>query len=170
MSDKQDILTTLREEFDRWDALLTSLSEEQATAPRLASNWSIKDVVAHLWAWQQRSIARMEAAVHNREPQFPQWPAAFEPEAEGQPNDLNAWLYETYREKPWSAVYADWRHGFLRFLELGEQIPEKDLLEPGRYVWLEGYSLAFILHASCDHHEEHRGWLPDQSTPAATGC
>ncbi|NIN66455.1 MAG: ClbS/DfsB family four-helix bundle protein, partial [Anaerolineae bacterium] len=138
MNDKQQILTTLREEFDRWEELLASLSEEQITAPHLPSNLSIKDVMAHLWAWQQRSIVRLEAALLDREPDFPRWPEEFDPEQEDEPHELNAWLYETNREKPWSRVYGDWRAGFLRFLELGEAIPEKDLLEAGRYAWLEG--------------------------------
>ncbi len=118
-------------------------------------------MIAHLWAWQQRSIARMEAALQNREPVFPNWPAEFEPEVEVQPHDLNTWLYETYREKPWPNVYADWRTGFLRLLDLAESIPETDLFDPNRYAWLEGHTLAFILQASYEHHEEHRGWLAE---------
>ena len=63
MNDKQRVLTMLREEFKSWEQLLASLSEEQITAPQLPANWSIKDVIAHLRAWQQRSIARLEAAL-----------------------------------------------------------------------------------------------------------
>jgi hypothetical protein len=159
MSNKQQILTTLRKEFNRWEELLASMSEEQITAPQLAANWSIKDIIAHLWAWQQRSIARLEAALYDREPEFPNWPTEFDPEVEGEPDQLNAWLYETYREKPWSRVYGDWRAGFLRFLELGEEIPEKYLLEVGRYAWLEGHPLVSTLRASYEHYQEHRGWL-----------
>lgn len=159
MNNKQQLLTTLREEFKRWDALQADMSEEQITTPQLAGNWSIKDVFAHLWAWQQRSIARLEAALYNREPEFPPWPAAFDPEVEGEPDALNAWLYQNYRDKPWPLVYADWRKDFLRFLDLGEEISEEDLLAPARYPWLEGQPLSSILLASYEHYEEHREWL-----------
>jgi hypothetical protein len=152
MNDKQQILATLREEFDRWEALLAGLSAEQIMAPLLPSNLSIKDVIAHLRAWQQRSIARMEAGLHNREPEFPRWPAELHPDSEDNPDQVNAWIYETYREQPWSSVHRDWREGFLRFLALGEAIPEKDLLDTGRYPWLEGLPLSFILLASYEHH------------------
>jgi hypothetical protein len=161
MDNKQQILQRLKEEFDRWEALLASMSEDQIIAPQLPANWSVKDVIAHLWAWQQRSIARMEAAVHNKEPEFPNWPAEFDPEVEDQPNQLNAWLYETNRDKPWSRVYADWRDGFLHFMELGKAIPEPDLLKPGRYSWLDRYPLSLVLTASYDHHAEHWDWLTD---------
>jgi hypothetical protein len=158
MNDKQAILNGLREEFNRWEALLASLSEEQITAPQLPDNWSIKDVIAHLRAWQQRSIARLEAALLGRAPEYPAWPAQFDPEAEDV-LDLNAWLYATYRDQPWSNVQRDWSEGFRRFLELGEAIPEKDLLEAGRYTWLEGYALFAVLQGSYEHHREHAEYL-----------
>lgn len=159
MSDKQSTLTALRQEFNRWEALLASLSEEQITAPQLPENWAIKDVVAHLRAWQQRSIARLDAALQGRPPEYPAWPAQFDPEAEGQPHDLNAWLYATYRDQPWPSVHRDWREGFRRFLELAETIPEKDLLDPGKYNWLEGYPLLAVLQGSYEHHREHAEYL-----------
>ncbi len=155
MNMKEHILTALREQFDRWEELLVSLSDEQITAPHFDYNWSIKDVIAHLWAWQQISIARMEAAVLNREPEFPKWVAELHGDWEENANQTNAWIYETYHAKPWSEVYQNWRDGFRRFLEIGEPISEKDLLDGDRYPWLKGYSLAFILVASYDHHQEH---------------
>ena len=62
MNMKQHILTALKEQFNRWEELLASISEEQITAAHLPSNLSINDVIAHLRAWQQRSIARLKAA------------------------------------------------------------------------------------------------------------
>ncbi len=159
MNDKQPVLTALQEEFKRWEAMLDSLSEAQITAAQLPENWSIKDVVAHLRAWQQRSIARLEAAQMGREPEYPRWPTQFDPEAEDQPHDLNAWLYEQTRDQPWSSVYRDWHAGFLRFLELAAAIPEADLLEVGKYSWLEGYALLGVLQGLCEHHQEHAEYL-----------
>jgi len=156
MNDKKQILKMLREEFNRWEELLASMSEEQITDPHLPSNLSVKDVIAHLWAWQQRSVARMKAALHNREPEFPRWPETLDPDSEDDLEQINAWIYETYREKPWSSVYRDWREGFLRFLDFGEAIPEKDLLDPRRYAWMDGLPLSLILQSSYEHHhEEH---------------
>jgi membrane protease YdiL (CAAX protease family) len=161
MDDKQQILRSLEEEFNHWESLLAALSDEQITGPRLPGGWSIKDVMAHLWAWQQRTIARLEAAAHHKEPEFPVWPAEFDPEAEGQPHQLNAWIHATYKDKPWPEVYAGWREGFLHFRELAHEIPERDLLKPGRYSWLGGNPLSLVIRASYEHHVEHRGWLTD---------
>ena len=166
MNMKEHILTALREQFDRWEELLASMSEEQINAPLLPSEWSIKDVIAHLRAWQQRSIARMEAALFNREPEFPMWLAGIDPDSEGHTDQVNAWIFENSREQPWVKVYRSWSEGFLRFLESGEGVSEKDLLDSNRYPWLKGYPLAYILLASYDHHQEHYvkllAWLQEQ--------
>jgi len=163
MNMKEHILTGLKEQFQRWEELLASLSAEQITARLLPSPWTTKDVITHLWAWQQRSIARLEAALFEREPAYPKWLPELDPDVESNTEPTNAWIYDTYREQPWSKAYQDWRAGFLQLLELGAEISERDLLDASRYPWLSGYSLGFILLATYDHHQEHleklQAWL-----------
>jgi hypothetical protein len=154
MNMKGHILAALRDQFDAWEEILGSMSEEQITTPLSSSHWSCKDGMAHLMAWQQRTIARVEAALSDREPEYPKWPPELDPNSE--PIDpLNAWIYETYNDLPWSRVHADWNKGFLRLLESGEKIPEKDLLDSGKYPWMKGCPLATTLLATYDHHQEH---------------
>ena len=159
MTEKTRIVKALREEFNRWETLLGGLNEAHLTAPNLDARWAIKDVIVHLWAWQLRTIARVDAAVENHEPVFPDWPKNLDPEILGQPHQLNAWLYETNKDKPWSQVYGEWKANFLRLIELAEAVPEADLLAVDRFDWLDGDSLAFILEASQEHHDEHYEWL-----------
>ena len=145
----------LKEQFDHWKALLNSLTAEQITVSRFDDNWSIKDVIAHLWSWQQISNARMEAAVLGKEPIYPAWTLTLNEDWEEDVDRTNAWIYETQHAKPWSEIYQNWRAGYLKLLDSAQAIPEQDLLGTGRYVWLNGYSLVFILVASYDHHQEH---------------
>jgi hypothetical protein len=42
VAEKSQIITALREEFNRWEDLLAGMSEERITAPHLPSNLSIK--------------------------------------------------------------------------------------------------------------------------------
>lgn len=165
MNMKEHILAALREQFDRWEELLGGLSEEQITTPQFDLDWSIKDVVAHLWGWQQTSIARMEAAGEQREPELPRWIGEASGDWEEDADKTNARIYETFHHMTWAEVYQDWREGFLRLIELGEPIPERDLLDSDRCAWLRGYSPAFILVASYEHHQEHldklSAWLEE---------
>jgi hypothetical protein len=161
MNMKEHILAALREQFESWQELLVSLSEEQINAPRFDFDWSIKDVMAHLWAWQQISIARMEAGALHQEPAYPEWMVSIGTDWEDNADRVNALTFENNHNKPWQEIYENWRGGFLRFLELGNEVSERNLLDGDRYPWLNGYSLAFILVASYDHHQEHLEKLTD---------
>ena len=152
MNSKPEILAMLQEEFNHWEEVLNSLSAEQITAPNFIANWSIKDTLAHLMAWQIRSIARLEAALVNKEPEFPKWPVEPEPDPGDNSDEINAWIYQTYHDQPFSSIHPAWSAGFQRFLELGQAIPEKDLLDPQRYPWMEGQPLAMVLIGSYEHH------------------
>jgi hypothetical protein len=155
MNMKEHILAALKEKFDSWEELLTGLSEEQIIVPHFDYDWSIKDVIAHLWAWQQISIARVEAGLWNQKPQLPDWIVESVENWEEDSDRVNALTFEKYHEKSWTEIHQNWQEGFLWFLELGNKISERDLLDGDKYPWLNGYSLAFILIASYDHHQEH---------------
>jgi hypothetical protein len=156
MNDKNQMLTMLKDEFNRWEALLAGMSEEQITAPHPTSNWSIQDVIGHLRAWQQVSIARLEAAQLDRDPLYPEWLAGSDPESDEELDQFNARIYTAHHQRPWPSVYQDWRQGFLRFLQLGEAIPEEHLSDTTKYPWLDGYPLFAVLEGSYNHHTEHR--------------
>ena len=155
MNMKEHILAALQEQFERWEKLLAELSEEQITTPRFDFDWSIKDVMAHLWAWQQISISRLEAGLHKREPDYPSWIVSVVENWEEDADQVNALTFENNHDKSWSEIHEAWKSGFLHFLELGNKISERNLLDGDRYPWLKGYSLAAILIASYDHHQEH---------------
>lgn len=161
MNMKDHILAALREEFARWEELLSGLTTEQLTRPNFDLDWSIQDVLNHLWGWQQISNARVKAAVLDREPEFPDWlthcPGGWEADA----NQTNAWIYQNFHDRSWADTHRRWREGFLGLLDQGTQVSEHDLLDGDRYVWLNGYSLSAILIASYEHHQEHLEKLTD---------
>jgi hypothetical protein len=155
MQMKDHILAALKEQFDEWEKLLTRLTDQEINKPQFDLGWSIKYVIAHLWAWQQISIARLQGGLQDREPDFPTWIVESVENWEEDANRVNNLTFETLHASPWSEIYQMWRNGFLQFLALGEKISERDLLDGDRYPWLHGYSLAFIIIASYDHHQEH---------------
>ena len=173
MNMKEHILAAMKEQFDHWEELLGGLREEQISIPLSPSDWSIQDNIVHLWAWQLRSTARLEASLLNREPEFPRWPTTQNPDTASNVDQINAWIYETYHEQPWTSVHQNWRKGFQQLLESAEKISEKDLLDGDRYPWMEGYSLALVLIASYDHHQEHYekllAWMQEHGYTSITG-
>ncbi|MHB1295431.1 MAG: ClbS/DfsB family four-helix bundle protein [Anaerolineae bacterium] len=155
MNMQEHILAAAREQFDQWEIVLVAMGEAQILTQPRPNEWSTKDVVTHLWAWQQRSNARLETSLTLQPPAYPDWPAAVNPDTYDDVDVTNAWLYETYRALPWATVYRQWREGYLRFIELGGAVPQRTFLSTDEFPWLRGYSLANTLVASYDHHVEH---------------
>jgi hypothetical protein len=168
METQQQILTELSKIFSAWQELLANLSEEQITEPFRPSTWTVKDVISHLWAWLQASVARMAAALQGGGPVYPQWWQACGANPEENVNRTHAWIYQENRERTWSAVYTDWKDQFQQYIELTATIPEKDLLEQAKYTWMGGYSLAASCQGSFEHHQEHYdtllAWLKEHGT------
>lgn len=172
MKDKQQILALLREELNRWEDVLAGLSNTQISTPHSQSIMSTKDVVGHLRAWQQVSNARLEAALDNSQPVYPDWLQGADPDSDEELDSFNARIYQTYHEQPWSSVYQVWHAGFQRLLELAEATPEQSLFDTEKYPWLNGYALVDVLQGTYEHHQEHRdallAWLQEQDSKDTT--
>src|SRR5512140_179342 len=114
---KAQLIMQLREEYDRWQQLLGSLTEQQVVARELPARLSIKDVVAHLWEWQRLSVARLEAAIDNRRPDYQLGPEGLDPDSEENLERINVWIHTANLDRPWADVQRDWRDNYLHFVE-----------------------------------------------------
>ncbi len=154
MNRKDIILHDLNAEFTRWQDLLHQYSESDLITPLPGESLSIKDKVAHLHAWQQLSIARLEAALQKHAPVKPIWLQSGDPDT-GDVDPENERIYQMFRDLAWQDVFHMWRSGFERFIELFETVPEEDLFTEGKFSWLPGYALADVMDGSLEHHREH---------------
>jgi hypothetical protein len=167
MSRKDSLIARLTAAFDRWENLLAKSKDQQLVAPCLPGGWSAREVILHLTAWQQISVARMQAALDDRDPTFPGWLGGADPfYAEEHTTEFNARILELYREESWSSAHRAWREGFLRLIELSEALPEHEMFDANRYPWLKGYAPSDVVSGSCEHHEGH---LEELSTAFKSG-
>jgi hypothetical protein len=168
MTEKELILIQLKQVFTQWQDLLASLDEEQITSPLTPSAWTVKDIVAHMWAWQQGSVARMQAALQDRQPAYPDWWLANGPNPVADLDRTNVWIYQANRERPWHNVYSLWRDQFQLYIVLTSRLAENDLLTPRRYTWMGVLAIADSCLISIEHHQEHlddlKAWLSDHSS------
>lgn len=156
MSTKQELASDLRAVYNDWERLLSTAADKQLVSRRVTSKWTLQDLVAHLMAWQQISIARLEAAMAGRGPVLPAWLGGADPfHANDNVDEFNAKIYAIHKARPWPDVHRAWREGFARLLELAETIPEETLFDANRFSWLRGGALSDVLAGSCEHHREH---------------
>lgn len=69
--DKTDLLNVIRKERSGLDALISGLTPEQKTASGVEASWSLKDLMAHISAWERLAQDRIHAALTGEPTKIP---------------------------------------------------------------------------------------------------
>jgi hypothetical protein len=164
---KSELLNWLREEYQAWETFLDQVGPARMDQPGVNGDWSMKDIVAHLTGWQPRLTANLQAAARGEPEPPPPWPAHLEED-----DDINAWIYESNRERSVREVLDESRQVFQQFLAVIEGLPEDVRIEQvhhsGRIyhlVWLGDQRFPageFFDHLHDDHEPDIRAWLARQ--------
>lgn len=161
---KAAVLDRIEEERRFWDALLAEVGEGRMEQPGVNGIWTFKDMMAHLIGWRRWTMDRLRAAVHDTSLPPPPWPPGLREENDVELDQINAYFYETNKDRPLADVLAESRDQFQQMRAAVEAIPEPVLLDAGRFPWMGGEPIAAVLDYSYAHlHEEHepdiRSWL-----------
>ena len=153
---KTQLLAELNNENASWQALLDDIGEANMTQPEVAGGWSIKDIVAHLTGWRRRTVRRFQATL-NHEPDFtPPWPSELQ-----EVDEINAWIYESNRDRPLADVLSDSREVFQQLVDVIDAFSDDELQDP-RIEQLIGEPLSGKLvfaHFHEEHEPDMRAWL-----------
>lgn len=162
LDSKAALLETVQALRDELDGVVAEAGAERATRPGGFGEWTLKDVITHLTGWRWRTVARLEAGRHGGEPANP-WPDHLDEEHDL--DEINHWFFETSRDKTLDQVLRESRETFARVERAIAALPERDLLEPGRFTWLPDLSLGPAVvrgtfeHYHVEHESEIRAWL-----------
>lgn len=160
-SNKTELLARVRSGYAEFVALLAPLSNEQLCEPGVNGAWTIKDILAHLTAWQTRVSLRLEALARHEE-------ARFEPIADDEAmNAFNQTIFVANRERSLDEVRADFHAAVERLRANAERTAEDDLFTAGRFAWLNGVALwESVAGNTYEHYAEHAPmievWLAGQ--------
>ncbi len=157
-TNKAELIETLKHEWAEWEALLAEVGEPRMDQPGVVENWSVKDIVGHINAWQTRPVAWLTALPAGTRPVPAPWPKGLDEDG------INAWIYNANRDRSMGEVLTEARAVFNRIIELLEQTPEQDVVTPGRTEWLGGNSLLGSIPGNTyEHYQTHaahiRAWL-----------
>jgi hypothetical protein len=161
---KSELLDWLQEEYRQWEALLDEVGPACMEQPGVNGDWSLKDIVAHLTAWNRRLASHLQAA-QRREPEPPPpWPAHLQGD-----DDINAWIYESNRARSVRELLDETQQVFQQILAFVEGLPEDVRIEQVHegervyyLVWLEGQRRQpgeFFDHFHDDHEPDVRAWM-----------
>lgn len=133
---KTQLLDVSAQEYQKLEKYLSTLSPAQMTAAPATGGWSVKDILAHLYEWQQMFFTWYETGLRGEMPAVPapgyKWsrlPA------------LNQVIFEKYRDLPLDEVLTLFRASQQKTVQLIESLPEADLAAPGLYRWMNNNTL-----------------------------
>ena len=156
------LLDRVRRERADWERLLAEVGEARMTEPGPMGEWTFKDLVAHLTAWQQYDQAPLEQALGGERP-APPWPAHLNPHQDQ--DQINQFVYEATRDLSVSEVLQEARRTWDRLEEGVATLPEAALVDPHYFPWMNGEALGptvlhhVFAHYPQDHEADVRAWL-----------
>ncbi len=156
---KTELLERMEAGRAEWERTLVQIAEPNLSAPLLRDGWSVKDVIAHVMAYERWTAAQLRAATRGDEPsprelydadEVPPGVDTFDTDAR------NLALYAHYRETPLAEVLAGSQRAFDELVAVVQETPEEQLADPNLSDWLGGTSwLDFIPQQSHEHYEQH---------------
>ncbi len=145
---KDELITKIETEWENLQTALNGLTEEQLHQPGVVGDWTVKDILAHITAWQTRLIASMFKAERGLTPDTTEGGKTVD--------QMNERFYQEMKERPFDQVWDDLDASYHQLLSRLENWSEKDLFDPKRFKWMKGQPfLEYIAGDSYEHYEEH---------------
>lgn len=147
---KQELAEITRASRRALDEQLTGLSDEQILRPGVVDDWSIKDVLAHISAWERMCVGWFDALERGEKPDrealiSQEWT-----------DRMNARIYEENRDRPLADIRADSGSSHEAMLALIERVGD-GLFDANRFPWAGGRAIAQWVRGNADeHYDEHR--------------
>lgn len=128
---KSELLDRQARARAEWDALLATVPTERRTTPGVSGELSVKDIVAHLAAWERHAAERLRNRARG---------LAAEPNPEGMTwseyeNAFNARVLVRWRDVDWDEVMAEAKDAYASFIAAAEETPEVVLFAADRPAW-----------------------------------
>lgn len=157
---KDELLHLVRTEWAVFEDILKQVQQQKMVEPNVENGWSVKDILAHITAWEKLMCQWLEEAVRGDIPERPQDDAGID--------RLNARLYAQNRDKSLDEVLADFQNTHQRSLKVIQLVPENDLFDPQRFDWREGDPLWYMVGGNTfwhyrEHSESIQAWLETKS-------
>jgi hypothetical protein len=145
---KDQLLKDIYTERRRLEKNLSTLSAEDMIQPGVSGTWSVKDILAHLAAWERLFLDWYHTGVQGCSP-------ATLPVGMGQKSihTLNQQIYEKNQRRSLDDITAEFHTSYRQIVTVIEEIPEGDMFVHGRFNWTEELTLAdYIAGNTCNHY------------------
>lgn len=148
---KAQLLAELDQEWANVERICYGLGETEMSAPSTQEQWSVKDTLAHISAWEKLLLDRLGYAMTGLHPQYPpmsSWDDV---------HRFNAQVYAENKERPLNSIIIEFRNLYQGVMTVLEALNEDLLEQPYTYDFADDHItlLQFIRANTIEHYREH---------------
>ena len=126
---------------------LAALGEEVMLQPGAVGNWSVKDVLAHLTAWEQLFLDWYRSGLLGETPQKPAPGITWK-----QLGKLNRMIYEAHSSQELDEIKEEFADSYQTIVREITEMSEEMISTPGYFAWTNGYNLQGYIRANTANH------------------
>jgi len=142
---RQELLEELSTARAELTQALNGLSREQMLIAGVVGMWSVKDLLAHLVAWESEVVTALNQAQNRRVPSILRI------------DDIDEWNEKQYRisvKRPFEAVWSDFEGVHRMLYRMLQDVDEPFLTDNRRFPWMEGEALTYLVEENVTWHEQ----------------
>jgi len=145
---KDQLLKDIHTERRRLEKNLSALNADDMIQPGVTGVWSVKDILAHLVAWEKLFLDWYHNGVQGCAPVTT--PVGMSHKAM---DTLNQQIYEANQWRSLDDIIAEFHASYQQIVTVIETIPEGDLFVHGRFNWTGELTLVdYIAGNTCNHY------------------
>jgi hypothetical protein len=143
-----DVIVTKRQALE---SLLEMLSDAQLIQPGVVADWSIKDILAHIAAWERLAQDRIHAALTGEPLKFPVI------SGDDFVDKFNAEVYENNKDVTLNEIQSEFRASHQEFMRQIESLDETFLPQKLPFDWAGDLTVQVLISSNTHwHYPEHQ--------------
>jgi hypothetical protein len=148
---KAELLAELDQEWAKIERICAGMSESEMVDPGAQGEWSVKDTLAHISAWEKYLLDRLGYVVTGQTPQYPvmiSWDDV---------HRFNAQVNAENKDRPLTSVVIEFRNLYQGAMTVIEALSDELLNQPYAYDFPDDHItlLQLIRANTCEHYREH---------------
>jgi hypothetical protein len=148
---KSELLAELDREWAHIERICAGLSEADMLAPGVEGEWSVKDILSHLSAWEKYLLDRLGYVLSGQHPLYPtmtSWDDV---------HRFNAQVYADNKDRPLTSVIIEFRSLYRGVMTVLESLDDEILTKPYSYDFPDdALTLRQLIRANTfEHYREH---------------
>jgi len=148
---KSELLAELDQEWANIERICFSMSEADMLASGVEGEWSVKDTLCHISAWEKYLLDRLGYVLTGQQPLYPAMSSRDDVDR------FNAQVYADNKDRPLTSVIIEFRTLYRGVMTVLESLDDEVLNQPYSYDFPDdALTLLQLIRANTyEHYREH---------------